>query len=196
MRTCLQVVSYVVVSILLAAPSANAQGYIAPSLGVVFGNPSAEGRADFIVDLGWLSRFEPLGLELDAMYAPSFFGNEGPYGENSVTTIMGNIIAAGGGGRGRFGARRRGLMRPYVSGGVGVMHEVVTTPVAANKISNTDLGVNLGTGVMAFAGRSFGVRGDLRYFRDLKDTQSGNTTNIDFGAFHFWRASIGIMLAF
>jgi len=196
MRPSLQLVFVCVVSIFLAAPSANAQGYVAPSLGVVFGNPSAQGRADFVLDLGWLSRFEPLGFELDAMYAPSFFGNEGPYGENSVTTIMGNIIVAGGGGRGRFGGRRSGSMRPYVSGGFGVMHEVVTTPVVANKISNNDLGLNLGLGVMVFTGRSVGVRGDLRYFRDLKDTQSGNTTNIDFGAFHFWRASVGIILRF
>src|SRR5206468_8946900 len=133
MRTGIRVASVVVVSILLGAPSAHAQGYIAPSLGVVFGNPSAQGRADFIVDLGWLSRFEPLGFELDAMYAPSFFGNQGPYGENGVTTVMANIIVAGGGSDGRYGfGRRRNLLRPYASGGVGVMHEVVTTTVAAN----------------------------------------------------------------
>jgi len=195
MRTFLLVLACLVVSIFLAAPSAHAQGYIAPSLGVAFGNPSAQGRANFGLDLGFLSRFEPLGFELDAMYAPSFFGNEGPYGENGVTTIMGNIVVAGGGSRGRFGARR-GALRPYVSGGVGVMHEVVTTPVIANRISNNDLGLNLGAGVMAFTGRAVGVRGDLHYYRDLKDTQSGNTTNIDFGAFHFWRASVGIILAF
>jgi hypothetical protein len=196
MRPRFRLVSVLFVSLFLAASSANAQGYIAPSLGVVFGNPSAQGRADFVLDLGWLSRFEPFGFELDAMYAPSFFGNEGPYGENSVTTIMANFVVAGGGGRGRFGGRRRALIRPYASGGFGVMHEVVTTAVVANKISNNDLGLNLGAGVMAFTSRSVGVRGDLRYFRDLKDTQSGNTTNIDFGAFHFWRAGIGIILSF
>ena len=30
------------------------------------------------------------------------------------------------------------------------MHEVVTTAIAANRISNNDLGLNLGAGVMAF----------------------------------------------
>ena len=131
-------------SIFLSAPSADAQGYIAPSLGVVFGNPSAQGRADFIADLGWLSRFEPIGFDLDVMYAPSFFGNQGPYGDNSVTTVMANFIVAGGGG-GRYGfGRRRTVLRPYASGGVGIMHEVVTTSVAANKISNNDLGLSLG----------------------------------------------------
>ena len=197
MHFCVRVIAVLAVSIFLSAPSANAQAYVTPSIGVVFGNPSARGQADFVVDVGWLSRIEPLGFELDVMYAPSFFGNQGPYGENSVTAGMANIVVAGGGsGRYGFFGRRRTALRPYASGGVGVMHEVVTTPVAANKISNNDLGLNLGAGVMAFTGRSVGVRADVRYFRDLIDSQSGNTTNIDFGSFHFWRASIGVILAF
>jgi len=168
MRIWVRIVATLAVSIFLSPSSADAQGYVAPSLGVVFGNPSAQGRADFIADLGWLSHFEPIGFELDVMYAPSFFGNEGPYGQNSVTTGMANVIlAAGGVGGGRYGVRRGGgvIFRPYVSGGAGVMHEVVTTVVVANKISNNDLGVNLGAGVMAFTSRSVGVRGEARYFR-------------------------------
>jgi hypothetical protein len=173
-----------------------ADGYLSPALGVTFGNPSAQGRADFVVDLGWLPRREPLGVELDVMYAPSFFGNAGPYGENNVTTIMGNVIIAGGSEPRFFGRRGGSSVRPYLSGGIGIMHETVTTPVAANKISNNDLGVNLGIGVMGVTRRNIGLRADLRYFRDLVDHAVGNTTDIDFGAFHFWRASIGIMLGF
>jgi opacity protein-like surface antigen len=195
MRICVRVIAVLAVSIFLCAPSANAQGYVTPSIGVVFGNPSARGQADFVVDVGWLSRIEALGFELDVMYAPSFFGTQGPYGENSVTTYMANVVVAGGGG-GRYGAGRRTTVRPYVSGGIGVMHEVVTTDIPANKISNNDLGLNLGAGVMAFTSRSVGVRADVRYFRDLIDSQNGNTTNIDFGSFHFWRASIGVILSF
>lgn len=180
---------------LLTAPAARAQGYVAPALGVTFGNPSAQGRADFVADLGYVSRADPLGFDLDVTYAPSFFGNAGPYGENSVTTVMGNIVLAAGSGTYGFGRSRRST-RPYVSGGAGVMHEVVTTAVASNRIANNDLGVNVGAGVMAFTGRAFGVRADVRYFRDLVDNQRGNTTNIDFGSFHFWRASLGVILAF
>jgi hypothetical protein len=106
MRLCARVIAVLAVSFFLIAPSANAQGYVTPSLGVVFGNPSARGQADFVVDVGWLSRVEPLGFELDVMYAPSFFGTQGPYGENSVTTYMANVVVAGGGG-GRFGGGRR-----------------------------------------------------------------------------------------
>ncbi|HEY2908153.1 MAG TPA: outer membrane beta-barrel protein [Vicinamibacterales bacterium] len=181
---------------LLAAPRvARADGYLSPALGVTFGNPSAQGRADFVVDLGWLPRREPLGVELDVTYAPSFFGNAGPYGDNNVTTFMGNVIFAGGTEQ-QFGRRGGSSMRPYVSGGIGVMHETVTTSNAANKISNNDLGVNAGIGVMGVTRRNIGIRVDLRYFRDLVDHTVGNTTNIDFGAFHFWRASIGVMFGF
>src|SRR5437016_1768000 len=85
------------------ARGASAEGYLAPALGVTFGNPSAQGRANFVADLGWLSR-EPIGVELDVMYAPSFFGNEGTYGQNNVTTVMGNVVVAGT-GEGRYGRR-------------------------------------------------------------------------------------------
>ncbi|HTK28314.1 MAG TPA: outer membrane beta-barrel protein [Vicinamibacterales bacterium] len=188
-------------SFLLASPSARAQGYLAPSLGVTFANPSSQGRADFFANLGFVSPTDPLGAELDVMYAPSFFGNQGPLGQNHVTTVMGNVLFAagsGGGGRGRYGFARRGgssAVRPYVSAGVGVIHAVVTDD-AGRGISNTDLGVNAGVGVMAFSRRSIGLRADLRYFRDLMDNQSGNTTNIDFGSFHFWRAGIGLLISF
>jgi Outer membrane protein beta-barrel domain len=197
MRSFLASAALAIGSFLLFPSAAHAQAYVAPSLGVVFANPSAQGRADLVVDAGGVPRNAPLGAELDVMYAPSFFGNAGPLGENSVTTAMVNLIIAG--GRSRYGlfGRRRSNVRPYVSGGVGLMHEVVTTTSApVQQISNNDLGVNLGVGVLAFTHRSFGIRGDVRYFRDLRDNQQGNTTNIDFGSFHFWRASVGVILAF
>jgi hypothetical protein len=39
-----------------------------------------------------------------------------------------------------------------------------------------------------------GVRAEVRYFQDLVGTNNGNTAGIDFGSFHFWRASIGATL--
>jgi hypothetical protein len=183
-----------IASILFTAHPAHAQGYVSPSLGASFANPSAQGRANFGLDLGWLSTNDPIGLEVDTVYAPSFFGNAGPYGDNSVTTVMGNVMFAPGESGGPYSVRRRARsVRPYLSGGIGVMREVVTSP---SRVGNTDLAVNLGVGLIALSHRSVGVRGDVRYFRDLMDNQSGNGTNIDFGSFHFWRASLGLVLAF
>jgi hypothetical protein len=192
MCSAFRILAALILLTLIAPRTAQAVGYLSPALGIAFGNPSAQGRANFAADIGWLPR-EPIGVELDVMYAPSFFGNQGPYGENSVTTIMGNVIVAAT-DRGRYGIRQRGpSIRPYLSGGLGLMHETVTAPVSAQRLSNDDLGLNAGVGLMALARRSVGVRGDLRYFRDLVGKQTGA---VDFGSFHFWRASIGLMLTF
>lgn len=196
MQRALFVSAFASVSILLGVSPARAQGYVAPALGVTFGNPSAAGRANFVLDVGGVPRNSPIGAELDVMYAPSFFGSDGPYGQNSVTTAMINVIVAGGSQRYGFFGRGRSNVRPYASGGVGVMHEIVTTAAPVHTLSNNDLGLNAGVGVMAFTRRSVGFRADLRYFRDLVNNQEGNTTGIDFGSFHFWRASVGVVLAF
>lgn len=195
MRTRVRFSSAVVVAILLCAHAAHAQGYIAPSLGVTIASPSGEGRADFGASLGWLSPRDPLGAELDVTYGPSFFGNASRYGDNSMTTVMLNVMLAGGHDRGarRFG-RRRGLpaIRPYLSGGLGVMHEVSRAAGAGND----DLGANIGVGVMGFTRRSAGLRADLRYFRNLVSGQNLDRTTIDFGAFQMWRASVAIVIPF
>src|SRR3984885_7889125 len=156
--------------------AARAEGYVGPGIGIAFGNPSARGLADFVVDVGWLSP-EPVGLELDATYAPSFFGGQGPYGANSVSTIMGNVVVATS-GSGRYGSYRGHSARAYLSGGLGLIREDTTSPA----ISRNDLGANFGVGAMAIASGQIGVRGDVRYFRDLVGTATGNTTNIDFGS--------------
>jgi hypothetical protein len=180
------------VATLITPVAARAQGYISPGIGIAFGSPTSRGLADFVADLGWLSA-EPVGLEIDVTYAPSYFGTEGRYGSNSVTTVMGNVVVAGRqGGGGRRGRYRRSSARPYISGGLGLIHEDTSAPA----ISRDDLGANLGVGVMATASGGVGVRADLRYFRDLVGTSTGNSSNIDFGSFHFWRASLSVLFRF
>jgi hypothetical protein len=169
---------------------ARAEGYVAPGISVAFGNPSARGLADFVVDLGWLSP-EPIGVEIDTTYAPSFFGRGNAYGGNSVTTAMGNVVLST-----NVTGRRRGYhesyVRPYLSGGLGLIREETSAPA----ITHDDLGANFGLGIMALGSGHVGVRADLRYFRDLQGSSNGNTTSIDFGAFHFWRAGISVMFGF
>jgi len=188
--------------LVLALPAAaRAQGFVGAGLGVSFGsNASADGRADFTANIGWLPR-EPLGVELDVTYAPNFFKNPGSFSENRLAAVMANVLIAPTdrrGGGGRFGYRRRGrgegMVRPYLSGGFGVMAERVVTPT--DLLSNQHLGVNAGVGVMALPYGGFGVRIDARYFQDLVGNGGSSSTGIDFGSFHFWRASIGIVGAF
>ncbi len=68
---------------------------------MAFGNGAAAGRANFVLDVGWVSR-EPIGVELDTTIAPDFFDNQGA--TNGVTTVMGNVMILGG-RSGRFARR-------------------------------------------------------------------------------------------
>jgi len=156
------------------------------------GRPREPGRSPRL-----LPPREPIGVEADFTYAPSFFKNPGSLTENRLTTVMGNVVFAG--LDRRRGPVRPGLhtaLRPYVSGGFGLMSERIATASPASVVSNQHLGINLGLGVMALPRESFGVRLEVRYFQDLVGSSSGTNSAIDFGSFHFWRASVGAVLAF
>ena len=100
------------------------------------------------------------------------------------------------GGRVSYGRRRRGdrLVRPYISGGFGVMAERVSTrPV--DVLSNEHLGVDAGVGIMALPYGGFGVR-TTRATCGSRRHRPQQLDRHDFGSFHFWRASIGVVGAF
>jgi hypothetical protein len=177
----------VVFAAAVARPAYASGGYVNLGLGVSFGSPAAQARPNLVGDVGFLPR-EPVGVELDIDYAPSFFSNAGGFSENRLTTVMGNVMIAGF-DRDR-GRRRRQVLRPYVTGGIGVMSE----HVGPNGFSDNHLGLDVGVGVMVVSRRQLGVRADLRYFQDL--VGSGTSNGIDFGSFHFVRASIGLVAAF
>lgn len=170
---------------------ASADGFVSPYIGGHFGNPSAEGRVNFGASVGWMHAGK-VGAALDVGYGPSFFGNVGTFGSNSVTTVMGNlIVGAPVGGPGGYS------FRPYLSGGVGLIRSTMNIPGSpSGTFSNNDFGTNLGAGVMGFLNEHVGVRGDVRYFRNLKDNSGPNDMNIDFGSFHFWRGSLGLAFRF
>ena len=108
-----------------------------------------------------------------------------PAGTNNVTTLMGNVLLAAPLGR---------SSRIYASAGVGLMKFRVPDVDAFFDVSRNDFGMDAGAGVMVGFGGALGVRGDIRYFRDLK---SGNRIeDVDFGSFHYWRGSAGVTLRF
>jgi opacity protein-like surface antigen len=157
-----------------------------------FGSNSSNGRANFGVDAGWMAS-GIIGAEIDFGYAPSFFGSQGSYGSNSVIDLMGNLIV----GVPLGGARGAGF-RPYATIGLGLLRTQVDGAtnfgVTTRAISDNEAGMNVGAGVTAHLSDHVGIRGDVRYFRNLSGDSAVNDLNIDFGAFHFWRASIGVVL--
>jgi hypothetical protein len=62
------------------------------------------------------------------------------------------------------------------------------------RIGNDDLGANLRAGVFGIGRHGIGVRGDMRYFHNL--VNAADSGDVDFGAFHFWCASLGLVIGF
>jgi outer membrane protein with beta-barrel domain len=187
MRRALKTFLLVGVALMCVPTPARADGYVAPFLGVNFNNPSGNGRANYGVDFGWMSR-GIAGLEGDVGYAPNFFGSPGGFGDNHVLTAMGNLIVGV-----PIGSTHTPAARPYFTIGAGVVQTRVdgtVGPGGVQKVDTNNVGMNVGGGLMGYFSHHVGLRGDVRYIINFSD----NNNTVQFGQFHFWRGSIGIVL--
>ena len=186
-----------------AAPSkASADWLFTPFLGATFGGSANLGTADepfkdeferkinYGASLAWMGA-GAVGFEIDFGYSPNFFGvssdssNFDFVGDGNVTTVMGNLIV---------GAPLGGV-RPYASGGIGVIASRVDNPNQFfSNVSSKDLGLNAGAGLLFLSG-NVGLRGDLRYFRSLHDSDP-NGIDLSLGDFRFWRGTVGVTFKF
>jgi hypothetical protein len=62
-------------------------------------------------------------------------------------------------------------------------------------IDRNALGFNLGGGVFGFVTDRVGIRGDLRYFRQMTEADDDNL-DFDLTAFRFWRGTVGVSFRF
>ena len=176
------------VAAITAPAQARAEGYVSPWAGVNFGNNDrvSNGRASFGVNAGGMGA-GIIGGEVGFGYSPSFFGTTNDFGNNTVIDFMGNVIVGV-----PIGGTHGAGLRPFVTGGLGLIRTQIDGGTFAKvQSSNNDLGWNAGAGVMGYFNDHVGLRGDLRYFRNI---QGNVINNIDFGNFHFWRGSIGVVI--
>jgi hypothetical protein len=191
MRRVLKVIIASTAAVLALAPApARAEGYVSPFIGANFAADQATGKSNFGVDAGWMGK-GIVGGEFDFGYAPNFFGSSvSSFGENHVLTAMGNLIVGI-----PIGNKWGGGVKPYGTIGAGLVRTQVTgTPNATGgvpKFDSDELGINAGVGVMGYLSKHAGLRGDVRYFRNTSTTE-GNA--VQFGGFHFWRASFGVVI--
>jgi opacity protein-like surface antigen len=125
------------------------------------------------------------GLEEDLSYAKNFFG-ETPGQDNSVFSAMTNLVIGPG----------VGPVRPYVVGGIGLIRPHVATlagSVTSFSADKNAFGYDLGGGLTVLFGGRVGVRGDLRRFHTMQDV---NLLFFTGQKLDFWRASVGLALAF
>ena len=148
------------------------------------------GTVNFGGSLAWMGA-GVFGVELDFGYAPNFFEQQNTSEfDGNVTTLMGNLILGI-----PIGGQTGGGVRPYVSGGVGLIKSRLDDVEDFFDIDESSFGINAGGGLMIFFTDSVGIRGDLRYFRSFKNIDE-NDLNLSLGGFDFWRASAGVSFRF
>jgi hypothetical protein len=191
-RAAQQIALALLVFVLIAAP-VRADGIITPFVGFNFGGDSAStcvslsNCTDKRMNLGVsLTSMGPVfGLEEDISYAKNFFG-ETPGGDNSVLSLMTNLVAGVG----------VGPVRPYLLAGIGLIRPHVTLSGAFAGLGETGknaLGYDYGGGLTLMFGSHVGVRGDLRQFRTVRNV---NVFIFTGQKLDFWRASGGLALVF
>ena len=137
-----------------------------------------------------------LGFEVDFGFSPNFFENTaGPgdfqFGDSNVTTLMANLKVGA-----PFGGQEGAGIRPYASGGLGLIKSRIDDADDLFEVDSTDWGMNVGGGVAGFFSDNLGIQGDVRYFRSLQDNEPDGDVDIALGSFDFWRGTVGLVIRF
>ena len=172
-------------------------------VGSDFGQSVDNSSVDFGGALGYTSGW--FGAEFLAGFTPNFqMRNRLFVDEPQVNSYMFNLMAG-------VPMGREKSWQPFVSGGIGAL--TLRSDDLSGDINNefnenfasddTQLGGNLGFGVMGFAS-NVGIRADVRYFKAFGDNALENALNLNPTTFDdsspinilpgldFWRANIGL----
>jgi opacity protein-like surface antigen len=175
-------------AVVLAPLQARADGFVTPWVGSSFGSNIQNGQASLGVSAGGMGA-GIIGGEADFGWSPSAFGTKSDFGNNTVMSLMGNLIVGI-----PVGGTHGGGVRPYAVGGIGLIRSQIDGGTLATvSSSNNMFGWDAGAGVMGYFSEHVGMRGDVRYLRATSDLTT-NVSSIDLNGnqLHFWRASIGV----
>jgi hypothetical protein len=142
---------------------------------------------------GWIG--EIVGLEADFGRAPGFFEVDAPpvielVRSSAVTTLTGNVVIA-------MPAHMAGYgLRPFFSGGLGLMHVDLVTFLGGLPVNRTLPALSLGGGVTGFFNQRFGVSWEIRRLSTLRG--EGQTGGVSLGdeQLSFWRATMAVAVRY
>jgi hypothetical protein len=148
-------------------------------------------RVTFGGSAGWLSS-ALLGIEGEFAYTPGLFQRDperippGLVYDSSLMTFTGSVIVA-------VPQSLTGYsLRPFVIGGLGVIHTSLNYDEVFDTVDDNSLGFNVGGGAIGFLTRRTGVRFELRHFRTFEREPS------EFGdvapRVSFWRFAVGVVI--
>ena len=109
-----------------------------------------------------------IGFEGIATVTPGFFQSNGDIIESSRTSaIMGNVVLT-------VPPRwTEYSLRPFVSGGIGLMRSSQEDKAGVLPVSSNVAGFNIGGGAVGYFSKTTGVRFDVRYYRNLRGVDQG-----------------------
>ncbi len=198
--SCARPALIAVVALLGLAPRASADWLIVPFVGAEFGARTTivdldQGVSDKKLTFGGsvlLLSDQVLGVEADLGHTPHFFERDQRTAlvlNSTVSTATGNVVLAA-----PLSVTRESL-RPYLVGGIGLMHASSSDLVDLFSFDSNLLALDIGGGAIGMLSRNTGLRFDLRQFRNLtpdrRTTTTAGTTRLS-----FWRASLGIVIRY
>ena len=202
------ITSVLALMVFVAAPAkASADWLFTPFFGINWGGTAEftdfggdfedefEQKMNFGASLSWMGA-GAFGFEVDFGFSPNFFQNTTgddnfEFGDSNVTTLMANLKVGV-----PFGGQTGGGIRPYASGGLGLIKSRIDDPDDLFELNSTDWGFNVGGGVTGFFTDNFGLQGDVRYFRSLQDNEPDDEFDLALGSFNFWRGTVGLVFRF
>jgi len=191
---------------LLSPTPAAAEWQVRPFIGFTFGGATTfvdpekaieTQNAVIGVSGGWLG--EIFGLEADFGRAPGFFQTGDTLANSAVpvevltsavTTLTGNVVIA-------LPARLAGYgLRPYFSGGVGLMHVDTVGQFEILDLHRTLPTLSLGGGVTGFLTNRIGLNWDVRRLNTLRGEGETIGNSVGRERLSFWRATMSVALRY
>jgi opacity protein-like surface antigen len=178
-------------AILLLSPvPARADVMFTPFIGAAFSGDAPDTRLTYGGALSFTGA-GILGVELDFGYTPNFFRDVQFVESSNVVTLMGNLILSAPLDRVGVG------IRPYVSGGAGLLRTRIRDEDEFFDVDDDSWGYNAGAGLTGFMTNNVGLRADVRYFRSFRATRTGDDElAVQLGGFNFWRGTVGLAFRF
>ena len=184
MRTILTMIAVLAVF----TATARAETFVVGYAGAVAGGDLNDNKTTYGGALDFLGDGAGLGFEVDFAYTPSFFGDAALFGsDNNVATLMGNVL---------FAVPLGDKAKLYGAAGGGLLQSRVDDVDDFFDVTKNDFGVNVGGGLLLNFGQNFGVRGDVRYIRNLQSDEGEGDFPVDLGGFDYWKVTGGLAYKF
>ena len=180
---------------LIPAAPARADVVLTPYVGSLFGGDLPDGKPAYGATAAFMGG-GIFGAEIGFNYTPKFVPGTAIHDDVAQASLMGNLIVGIPIGASDQGG---GHVRPYITGGAGLFRQTAKQSDFFDRINSNDFAVNFGGGIMAFFTEHVGIRGDIRYFRTLTDSNDGGGFNdVDFGLgeLNFWKFDVGAAFKF